>query len=84
MELLICHILLRVTSIETDTSLSVNRSWAQCLLPFGFYFCWLANMVMNMIWLLLWDREYVFRAVTKNWFEVCDTKSKENQSKRRM
>lgn len=39
---------------------SVNRSWAQCLLPYAFYVCWLVNMVMNIIWLLLWDREYVF------------------------
>lgn len=45
--------------MKTDISLSVNRSWAQCLLPYAFYFCWLSNMVMNMIWLVLWDREYV-------------------------
>ncbi|KAM9845271.1 uncharacterized protein ACBR49_012010 [Aulostomus maculatus] len=37
-------------------------SWAQCLLPYGFYFCWLANLVMNMIWLLLWDREMMLAA----------------------
>uniref|UniRef100_A0A3Q3IWF4 Uncharacterized protein n=1 Tax=Monopterus albus TaxID=43700 RepID=A0A3Q3IWF4_MONAL len=34
----------------------VFRSWAQCLLPYSFYFCWLSNMVLNMAWLLLWDR----------------------------
>lgn len=45
----------------------VNRSWAQCLLPFGFYFCWLANLIMNMIWLLLWDREYVFFFLHYHW-----------------
>lgn len=45
---------------ETDICLSVNRSWAQSLLPYTFYFCWLANMVLNIAWLLLWDREYVF------------------------
>ncbi|XP_053739708.1 uncharacterized protein LOC128769760 [Synchiropus splendidus] len=32
-------------------------SWAQCLLPYAFYFSWLSNMVLNMIWLLVWDRE---------------------------
>nr|XP_061794949.1 uncharacterized protein LOC133586592 [Nerophis lumbriciformis] len=32
-------------------------SWAQCLLPYAFYFFWLLNIVLNMIWLLLWDRE---------------------------
>lgn len=37
----------------------VSRSWAQCLLPYGFYFCWLTNLILNMVWLLLWDREYV-------------------------
>ncbi|KAM4623288.1 uncharacterized protein ACJ7VT_004382 [Polymixia lowei] len=31
--------------------------WAVCLLPYGFYGSWLSNMLMNMIWLLLWDRE---------------------------
>lgn len=38
----------------------MSRSWAQCLLPYAFYVCWLVNMVMNITWLLLWDREYVF------------------------
>lgn len=32
-------------------------SWAQSLLPCAFYFCWLSNMVLNMIWLVVWDRE---------------------------
>lgn len=55
--------LLRVLIINMNLlfiCLFVNRSWAQCLLPYAFYFCWLSNMVMNIIWLLLWDREYVF------------------------
>ncbi|XP_029308675.1 uncharacterized protein LOC115022026 [Cottoperca gobio] len=38
-------------------------SWAQCLLPYTFYFFWLANMVMNMIWLLLWDRELMLASL---------------------
>lgn len=38
----------------------VNRSWAQSLLPYGFYLCWLANLVLNIVWLLLWDKEYIF------------------------
>ncbi|KAJ0059092.1 hypothetical protein NL108_007474, partial [Boleophthalmus pectinirostris] len=32
-------------------------SWAQLLLPYSFYFCWFINMLLNMIWLVLWDRE---------------------------
>ncbi|XP_030016416.1 uncharacterized protein LOC115437333 [Sphaeramia orbicularis] len=38
-------------------------SWAQCLLPYAFYFCWLANLLMNMIWLVLWDRELMLAAL---------------------
>ncbi|XP_037644289.1 uncharacterized protein si:dkey-29d8.3 [Sebastes umbrosus] len=45
------------------TSFVFRGSWAQCLLPYTFYFCWLANMVMNMIWLLLWDRELMLAAL---------------------
>lgn len=45
--------------LSADACPVCNRSWAQSLLPYAFYFCWLANMVLNMIWLLLWDREYV-------------------------
>lgn len=48
---------------------SVNRSWAQCLLPYAFYVCWLVNMVMNIIWLLLWDREYVLCVHKNIWFD---------------
>lgn len=51
---------LYTTLNDTDICLSVNRSWAQCLLPYAFYFCWLASMGLNIAWLLLWDREYVF------------------------
>ncbi|XP_003440242.1 uncharacterized protein LOC100693225 [Oreochromis niloticus] len=39
------------------TSYTCRGSWAQCLLPYGFYICWLSNMVLNIIWLLLWDAE---------------------------
>ncbi|XP_054624756.1 uncharacterized protein si:dkey-29d8.3 isoform X1 [Dunckerocampus dactyliophorus] len=38
-------------------------SWAQCLLPYAFYFCWAFNMLLNMIWLLLWDRELMLSAL---------------------
>ncbi|KAF3858914.1 hypothetical protein F7725_012115 [Dissostichus mawsoni] len=41
------------------TSYVFRGSWAQSLLPYTFYFCWMANLVLNMIWLLLWDREYL-------------------------
>ncbi|XP_070701287.1 uncharacterized protein [Pempheris klunzingeri] len=37
--------------------------WAQYLLPYAFYFCWLSNMAMNIIWLLLWDRELMLAAL---------------------
>lgn len=54
----------------------VSRSWAQCLLPYGFYFCWLANLVMNMIWLLLWDREYVFFFFSHSFVAVISQKTR--------
>ncbi|XP_077415779.1 uncharacterized protein LOC144044936 [Vanacampus margaritifer] len=38
-------------------------SWAQCLLPYAFYFFWLLSIVLNMIWLLLWDRELMLSAL---------------------
>ncbi|XP_062260876.1 uncharacterized protein LOC133968712 [Platichthys flesus] len=38
-------------------------AWAQCLLPYAFYFCWLSNMVMNVAWLLLWDREMMLASL---------------------
>ncbi|XP_077391782.1 uncharacterized protein LOC144028550 [Festucalex cinctus] len=38
-------------------------SWAQCLLPYVFYFFWLLSIVLNMIWLLLWDRELMLSAL---------------------
>lgn len=38
-------------------------SWAQCLLPYAFYFSWLCNMVLNITWLLLWDRELMLAAL---------------------
>ncbi|KAE8291476.1 hypothetical protein D5F01_LYC11084 [Larimichthys crocea] len=45
------------------TTYVFRGSWAQYLLPLGFYFCWLSNMVLNMIWLLLWDRESMVAAL---------------------
>ncbi|XP_053185809.1 uncharacterized protein LOC128368915 [Scomber japonicus] len=45
------------------TLYAFRGSWAQCLLPYAFYFCWLSNMVMNMIWLVLWDRELMLAAM---------------------
>ncbi|CAL8346994.1 unnamed protein product [Merluccius merluccius] len=38
-------------------------AWAQCVLPYGFYVCWMVNMLMNMTWLLLWDREVMVAAL---------------------
>ncbi|KAF6728097.1 hypothetical protein FQA47_000592 [Oryzias melastigma] len=45
------------------TSLAFRGSWAQYLLPFAFYFSWLANMLLNVTWLLLWDRELMLAAM---------------------
>ncbi|XP_056149520.1 uncharacterized protein si:dkey-29d8.3 [Lampris incognitus] len=38
-------------------------SWSLCLLPYGFYASWIANMLLNMTWLLLWDRELMMAAL---------------------
>lgn len=45
------------------TAYVFRGSWAQCLLPYSFYFCWLTNMLLNMIWLVLWDRELMLAAM---------------------
>ncbi|XP_015252798.1 PREDICTED: uncharacterized protein LOC107099257 [Cyprinodon variegatus] len=45
------------------TSFAFRGSWAQCLLPCAFYFSWLSNMLLNMTWLLLWDREMMLAAL---------------------
>ncbi|XP_029380821.1 uncharacterized protein LOC115057763 [Echeneis naucrates] len=45
------------------TTYAFRGSWAQCLLPYGFYFCWLTSMGMNMAWLVLWDRELMLTAL---------------------
>uniref|UniRef100_UPI0037E8C035 uncharacterized protein n=1 Tax=Semicossyphus pulcher TaxID=241346 RepID=UPI0037E8C035 len=45
------------------TSYAFRGSWAQSLLPYAFYFCWLSNMLMNMTWLVLWDREAMLAAL---------------------
>ncbi|GAA6229432.1 uncharacterized protein LOC108885333 [Lates japonicus] len=45
------------------TTYVFRGSWAQCLLPCAFYFCWLSNMGLNMTWLLLWDRQLMLAAL---------------------
>ncbi|XP_028282970.1 uncharacterized protein LOC114449468 [Parambassis ranga] len=45
------------------TSYVFRGSWAQCLLPCAFYFCWLSSMVLNMIWLVVWDRELMLASL---------------------
>ncbi|XP_029930465.1 uncharacterized protein LOC115375216 [Myripristis murdjan] len=45
------------------TTYSCRGTWALCLLPYAFYGSWLANIVMNVIWLLLWDREMMVVAL---------------------
>ncbi|XP_011614656.1 uncharacterized protein [Takifugu rubripes] len=45
------------------TSYVFRGSWAQCLLPYAFYVCWVINMMMNITWLLLWDRELMLAAL---------------------
>lgn len=34
--------------------------WSQAVLPCGFYICWICNMIFNMVWLILWDREQMW------------------------
>uniref|UniRef100_A0A1A8GQQ8 Uncharacterized protein n=1 Tax=Nothobranchius korthausae TaxID=1143690 RepID=A0A1A8GQQ8_9TELE len=45
------------------TSYIFRGSWAQCLLPYAFYFSWLSSLMLNMIWLILWDRELMLAAL---------------------
>ncbi|XP_069029394.1 uncharacterized protein [Embiotoca jacksoni] len=45
------------------TTYIFRGSWSQCLLPYAFYCCWLSSLVMNMIWLLLWDKELMLAAL---------------------
>lgn len=45
------------------TSYVFRGSWAQCLLPYAFYFSWLSNMLLNMTWLVLWDKELMLAAL---------------------
>ncbi|KAG7524626.1 hypothetical protein JOB18_014728 [Solea senegalensis] len=45
------------------TSYAFRGSWAQYLLPCAFYFCWLSSMVMNVAWLVLWDKEFMLAAL---------------------
>ncbi|XP_068197443.1 uncharacterized protein [Antennarius striatus] len=45
------------------TSYVFRGSWAQCLLPYGFYISWLFNLILNAVWLLLWDRELMLGAL---------------------
>lgn len=46
-----------------NTAYVFRGSWAQCLLPYSFYFCWFINLLLNMIWLVLWDREVMLAAM---------------------
>ncbi|CAL8236751.1 unnamed protein product [Boreogadus saida] len=45
------------------TSYLFRGAWALCVLPYGFYVCWLVNMLLNISWLLLWDREAMVAAL---------------------
>ncbi|CAN9502905.1 unnamed protein product [Ophioblennius macclurei] len=45
------------------TTFIFRGSWAQRLLPYAFYFCWLCNMMLNVTWLLVWDREMMLVAL---------------------
>ncbi|KAG9347731.1 hypothetical protein JZ751_003745 [Albula glossodonta] len=36
--------------------------WMYCspaVLPYGFFVSWIINMTLNIVWLILWDREFV-------------------------
>ncbi|XP_070830782.1 uncharacterized protein [Chaetodon trifascialis] len=45
------------------TTYVFRGSWAQCLLPYAFYFSWLSSMVLNITWLVLWDKEMMLAAL---------------------
>ncbi|XP_037535197.1 uncharacterized protein LOC119412283 [Nematolebias whitei] len=45
------------------TSYVFRGSWAQSLLPYGFYLSFLCNMLLNVAWLFLWDRELMVAAM---------------------
>ncbi|XP_028833872.1 uncharacterized protein LOC114789009 [Denticeps clupeoides] len=42
------------------------NGWMYCspaVLPPGFFISWIINMILNITWLFLWDREYVITAM---------------------
>ncbi|XP_076600190.1 uncharacterized protein LOC143328766 [Chaetodon auriga] len=45
------------------TTYVFRGSWAQCVLPYAFYFSWLSSMVLNITWLVLWDKEMMLAAL---------------------
>ncbi|XP_013873178.1 uncharacterized protein LOC106524078 [Austrofundulus limnaeus] len=45
------------------TSFVFRGSWAQSLLPYGFYLSWLCSMLLNITWIFLWDRELMVGAL---------------------
>ncbi|XP_037535198.1 uncharacterized protein LOC119412284 [Nematolebias whitei] len=45
------------------TSYVFRGSWAQSLLPYSFYLFLLCNMLLNMTWLMLWDRELMLASL---------------------
>ncbi|XP_072524831.1 uncharacterized protein [Salminus brasiliensis] len=43
-----------------------STGWMYCspaILPYGFFFSWVVNMVLNCTWLVLWDRELMIPAL---------------------
>ncbi|MFT7813857.1 uncharacterized protein LOC108927977 isoform X2 [Arapaima gigas] len=48
----------------TFTSRDIRNAygWMYCkpaVLPYGFFLCWTMNMILNIVWLFLWDREQI-------------------------
>ncbi|KAJ8272861.1 hypothetical protein GJAV_G00094290 [Gymnothorax javanicus] len=42
------------------------HGWMYCqpaVLPYGFFLSWIANMILNITWLILWDREQMIAAL---------------------
>ncbi|XP_061111962.1 uncharacterized protein si:dkey-29d8.3 [Conger conger] len=55
-----------LTYIVTSLCRRNVYGWMYCqpaVLPYGFYLTWIVNMILNITWLFLWDREQMIAAL---------------------